>query len=216
MRTKERILNEALKQFSVKGYAGTSMSEIAKPLGITKAALYKHFVGKQEIFDTILEESRKRYESLLEGLSVHISDENVDKKDVEFFSGLSPEKLAASIVRLIKRTMTDSYSTQVRHMLALTQFNTPELGRIYTNRYAESMLLYDEKLFRTLMDAGIMKKDDVKEMALWFCTPIFTYIGIWDRNPERAEECIEAIDKHVRYFFEKTRATDENGQYVML
>ena len=37
--TKERILEEALNLFSQNGYAGTSMSDIAGALGITKAAL---------------------------------------------------------------------------------------------------------------------------------------------------------------------------------
>ncbi len=54
MNTKELILEEALKQFSPKGYDGTSMSDIAGPLGISKAALYKHFDSKQQIFDEII------------------------------------------------------------------------------------------------------------------------------------------------------------------
>ena len=37
--TKERIIEEALRLFSEKGYAGTSMSDIAERLKITKAAL---------------------------------------------------------------------------------------------------------------------------------------------------------------------------------
>ena len=41
--TKERIIEEALRLFSEKGYAGTSMSDIAERLKITKAALYKHY-----------------------------------------------------------------------------------------------------------------------------------------------------------------------------
>ena len=47
MNTKELILEEALKQFSQKGFDGTSMSDIAGPLGISKAALYKHFESKR-------------------------------------------------------------------------------------------------------------------------------------------------------------------------
>ena len=43
--TKERILESALELFAQNGYTGTSMSEIANKLGVTKAALYKHFIG---------------------------------------------------------------------------------------------------------------------------------------------------------------------------
>ena len=55
MNTKELILEEALKQFSQKGFDGTSMSDIAAPLEISKAALYKHYKSKQEIFDKIID-----------------------------------------------------------------------------------------------------------------------------------------------------------------
>ena len=41
--TKERILETALTLFARNGYLGTSMSDIAGALGITKAALYKHY-----------------------------------------------------------------------------------------------------------------------------------------------------------------------------
>lgn len=46
--TKERIVDVALGLFAQSGYLGTSMSDIAKQLGITKGALYKHYTGKQE------------------------------------------------------------------------------------------------------------------------------------------------------------------------
>ena len=51
--TKERILNTALALFSQRGYLGTSMSDIANELGMTKGALYKHYTSKQEILDRI-------------------------------------------------------------------------------------------------------------------------------------------------------------------
>ena len=47
--TKERIIDVALELFAQSGYLGTSMSDIAKQLGITKGALYKHYTGKQEM-----------------------------------------------------------------------------------------------------------------------------------------------------------------------
>ena len=53
--TKERIMEAALELFAQNGYLGTSMSDIAGRLGITKAALYKHYAGKQEILDRIVE-----------------------------------------------------------------------------------------------------------------------------------------------------------------
>ena len=57
--TKERILETALELFAQSGYLGTSMNDIAKQLGITKAALYKHYTGKREILDSIVERMNK-------------------------------------------------------------------------------------------------------------------------------------------------------------
>lgn len=57
--TKERILETALELFAQSGYLGTSMSDIAGALGITKGALYKHYTSKQEILDSIVEQMNK-------------------------------------------------------------------------------------------------------------------------------------------------------------
>ena len=57
--TKERILRIALELFAQNGYLGTSMNDIAGQLGITKAALYKHYASKQEILDKIVERMNK-------------------------------------------------------------------------------------------------------------------------------------------------------------
>src|SRR5262249_23708165 len=47
--TRERILDIALDLFIRKGYAATSLREIAAELGFSKAALYYHFESKQDI-----------------------------------------------------------------------------------------------------------------------------------------------------------------------
>lgn len=53
-KTRDKILETAARLFSQRGYFGVSMSQIAEEVGITKAALYYHFDGKEEIYLTIL------------------------------------------------------------------------------------------------------------------------------------------------------------------
>ncbi|MDA8611330.1 TetR/AcrR family transcriptional regulator [Candidatus Pacebacteria bacterium] len=48
--TKEDILEAAQELFSSRGYKATSMSEIAKKVGITKPSLYYFFKNKQDIY----------------------------------------------------------------------------------------------------------------------------------------------------------------------
>ena len=52
--TKTRIIEEALTLFSIKGYKGTSVKNIADAVGIKDASLYKHFKSKQAILDKIV------------------------------------------------------------------------------------------------------------------------------------------------------------------
>ncbi len=55
--THDKIIDTAIRSFSERGYAGTSMREIAEELNITKAALYYHFPGKEEIFNSCIRHS---------------------------------------------------------------------------------------------------------------------------------------------------------------
>lgn len=207
MSTKESILEEALRQFSQKGFDGTSMSDIAKPLGITKAALYKHFESKQQIFDEIIVESEEKYKDVLDKLSVHFLNDNkgkMNKKDVDVYSGISAEGLSKNVLKFVRFSMNDEYSRQVRRMLTISQFQSRELGEMYTRRYVETMLGYDEKLFEQLIKAGVIKQGNPKVLAAMFYAPVIMYMGIWDREPERAKECEAAIRNHVEQFFMMT------------
>lgn len=48
---------------------------------------------------------------------------------------------------------------------------------------------------------GAIKKGYPKVLAAMFCGPVIMYMGIWDREPDRARECEKAIMKHVEQFF---------------
>ena len=101
--------------------------------------------------------------------------------------------------------MNDTYSKQVRRMLTLSQFQSKELAEMYTKRYVETMLSYDEKLFENLMDRGIIRKGNSKTLARMFYAPVIMYMGVWDREPDRAKECEKAIRKHVEEFAAMTK-----------
>ncbi|MGO9180308.1 MAG: TetR/AcrR family transcriptional regulator [Candidatus Limnocylindrales bacterium] len=53
--TRQRAIEVALELFAAQGYEKTSLREIADRLGITKAALYYHFVSKEALLGAIME-----------------------------------------------------------------------------------------------------------------------------------------------------------------
>lgn len=54
--TRKQILDASLRLFSEKGFARTSVRDIAQAAGITDAAIYYHFASKRELFEALIEE----------------------------------------------------------------------------------------------------------------------------------------------------------------
>lgn len=55
--TRQELLDEALRLFAEKGYAGTSIREIAEGVGVRDSAIYSHFSSKRELLDSLIDES---------------------------------------------------------------------------------------------------------------------------------------------------------------
>lgn len=55
--TRQELLDEALRLFAEKGYAGTSIREIAEGVGVRDSAIYSHFSSKRELLDSLVAES---------------------------------------------------------------------------------------------------------------------------------------------------------------
>lgn len=53
--TRAAVLNAALTLFARHGFGGTSVRAIARVVGVSEAALYRHFPSKQAIFDEVLQ-----------------------------------------------------------------------------------------------------------------------------------------------------------------
>ncbi|MGB4420536.1 MAG: TetR/AcrR family transcriptional regulator [Candidatus Saccharimonadales bacterium] len=54
--TRQFAIDTARHLFSEQNYLGVSMRDIAKKLNVTKAALYYHFTGKEEIYKEVIEQ----------------------------------------------------------------------------------------------------------------------------------------------------------------
>jgi AcrR family transcriptional regulator len=63
--TGSRILMESIQLFAARGYAGTSMREIAAAVGIQPASIYGHFSSKQQILAESLDEVLYQFHSYI-------------------------------------------------------------------------------------------------------------------------------------------------------
>lgn len=53
--TRAALLDEATALFAERGYAGTSLEDVASASQVTRGAVYHHFASKQALFEAVLE-----------------------------------------------------------------------------------------------------------------------------------------------------------------
>lgn len=53
--TKEYIIDQAYSLFLTKSYEAVSINDISKAIGLTKGALYHHFLNKEELFKAVID-----------------------------------------------------------------------------------------------------------------------------------------------------------------
>ena len=63
------------------------------------------------------------------------------------------------------------------------------------------MLTYFTGMIRCLIRKGILLEDDPEMMAAQLCLPISVWITLCDREPDREQEVMELVDRHIRQFF---------------
>ncbi|MFA6095995.1 MAG: TetR/AcrR family transcriptional regulator [Candidatus Paceibacterota bacterium] len=76
--TKNLIVDVAEKLFSKFGYLGVSMSDIAKSLEMTKAALYYHFPSKEKLYLEVIDGAFSEFSGMIKKISE--GDFSVQKK----------------------------------------------------------------------------------------------------------------------------------------
>ena len=78
MSLKDKIIDETLKLFSLKGYNNTSIHDILDVAGTSKGGFYNHFKSKEDLFFQVLEKARRIWRARnLEGLES--VDNSIDK-----------------------------------------------------------------------------------------------------------------------------------------
>ena len=58
--TRAALLDEATTLFAERGYAGTSLEDVASASRVTRGAVYHHFASKQALFEAVLDLQEER------------------------------------------------------------------------------------------------------------------------------------------------------------
>ena len=194
--TRERILETALELFAQSGYLGTSMSDIAQRLGITKAALYKHYAGKQEILDRIVERMNEQDARRAEEYGMPEAEDFAAA-----YLSVPVERIRAYSAAQFDHWTKERFSANFRKMLTLEQYRDPALGRLYQNYLSTGPLKYMAAVFRGLTDSD----ETAMQLALEFYGPVYLLYSVYDGAKDKAAVA-PLLNAHIDRFIRKVES----------
>ncbi len=196
--TKERIIDVALELFAQSGYLGTSMSDNAKHMGNTKGSKYKHYSGKQEILDSIVERMNKMdYERAEE----YEMPETEPDGFAETYMSTPIQNIRAYAVAQFDHWTKEHFSSNFRKMLTLEQYRDPKLAQLYHDYLATGPTEYMAAIFRKLTDSD----DAAMQLALEFYGPMFLLYSVYDGASDK-DSIAPMLSAHIDRFISKVES----------
>ena len=151
-RTREDIIEVASHLFSEYTYLGASMSDIAKKLNITKAALYYYFKSKAEIYRKVLD---KIFTELKSSIAGAFDEKNIDKK----------------LYRLIKNYL--DFGLEEKNLIrALMLKISPRRSEI--NKHIAYLREQIVDLIEPLVKEAILNKRNIRKIDSYLVTSLLT------------------------------------------
>ncbi|MCU6735761.1 TetR/AcrR family transcriptional regulator [Diplocloster agilis] len=198
MTTRERIVEEALTLFSIQGYQGTSVKNIADKVGIKDSSLYKHFSSKKEIFDTIVQEMSVRMEEMSRAFG--LPDEKNLAEAAMLYGRITIDQLLGLSRQIFLFYLKDEFASRFRRMLAIEQYRNREIYEVYRGIFMNAAITYQTALFGEMIQRGIFNGHDPEAMAVNFYAPIFFLLNKYDQEPQKEAEALQALERQIREF----------------
>lgn len=157
----DKIKEAALKYFTIHGYEGASLSQIAEEVGMKKQSIYTHFKGKDDLFMQVLRDAK---ETELSSKLQYLSE--IDSKN--------PEKDLFGFLQLV--TNLFQKNEQLKFWLRMTFFPPVHLAKAVKREVIdieEKIEAALEKKFQDWIEAKVIVNDEAK-------IPTFAFLGIVD------------------------------------
>ena len=194
--TRERILMTALRLFARDGYEAVSVSAIAGELGMTKGALYKHYKNKRDIFNSIVE---RMYQIDAERAEKYEVPKEKYEIQPESYKNQSVEKIMDFTIAQFFFWTEDDFASDFRKMLTLEQYRNTEMAELYSQCIVEGPVAYMEDLFRELIQKGVLKAENPRQLAVDYYAPLFLLICTYDKTGKN-EDYATILRNHTEHF----------------
>lgn len=186
--TKNRILEAALVMFAEYGYKGTNLRDLAANLGLSKSALYKHFVSKEDIWNALIDKTKAYY------------DERFGSADNMPDVPESCDDLFALTMGMVNFTIHDKQIILTRKLLLTEQFHDERARNLATLHFLTGTQNIYKNIFEKMIEKGLLKNNDPEMLAFAYTSPITSLIHLCDREPEKESEAVKQIEEFIKHF----------------
>ena len=189
--TKKLILKTALDFISKNGYAGVSIRQIAREVGIRESAIYNHYKSKEEIFAAIMSDFKSR--------SVNreiLSDDLLDDLS-------NPQKFLKNFSKRLIQYWNGPDERKFIRLLLIEQFTKIGSRDLSVSDYLTELRSICKMIFTEMEKAGIIKEIDPAILAEEFITPLFV-MRVEKMSGDGGQDIKSIYDysaKHVDFFW---------------
>jgi hypothetical protein len=88
-------------------------------------------------------------------------------------------------------------------MSSIEQFRNRRLAQEASKHQLDNIIDLFSRIFKCMIDNGAIDPADPEILALEYTSPTSVLIQLCDREPERREEALELIEKHIDFFIAK-------------
>jgi len=172
--TRKQLLKKALKVFSKQGYAATTLEDIASEAEVTRGAIYHHFGGKAELYNTLVREYADRG--------------NVIMQQAISEGGSLLNILHRVFVRQLQAIEEDR---EMRALMELYLFKTGLVSELEEGRQQQvesgvGLIKMMAGIMQQGMQAGLLRSDvEPREMARAYLAFQNGLINLWLTTPDQ-------------------------------
>jgi AcrR family transcriptional regulator len=188
MTTKEKLFEAALDLFAEKGFAATSVDEIAESIGIKGPNLYKYYKGKDALFEDLATRNEAAYLENMKFLNDSVA--SID----------SPEALKAFSMGQIRTTMTVDKICKMRKLCNNEQFRSIIIRDKLTEREIIQPREQYTAVFADMMKKGLIAECDPSLLAFEYTAPVTLLIRKSDREPGNLESILKEAEEFIDFF----------------
>lgn len=172
MSTKDRIIEVSIDLFSKKGYAETSIRDIAKEAGIKTSSIYYYFESKEAILDNIL----SLYMEIVNYDKHHYKWNEEKKTIIDGGSKISIKKIMSYLFFKFDHEHADKYTKMLKIICSESVRN--DTVRDYERKIVDSGYRYIKSVLDVLLEAGAIKKCDTTKLATVLYSIAFAYMHL--------------------------------------